>query len=173
MDNKTELQVIGVYENSYGSELGFKIDDIIVAFNSTPISSIDQLCKLIDENKGKQVSYTVRRGTEELTINAVSKPLNLTVRTKGSSAQKASTSDSSIMPGVFYILAIVTLILGMISAVKSMPTSSAGYGNYDQHTSNLSVFIILFATIVPSAIFVAIGKALSYLEQIAKNTAKN
>lgn len=66
-----QVMIADVAKNSPAEQAGLAINDLIVSVNGTSITSLDQLSKIIAENKGNEVTIIVNRNSEQLTVQAV------------------------------------------------------------------------------------------------------
>lgn len=84
----------------------------------------------------------------------------------GAAAQGGETSGLVM---VFYILSGLSLIGGIILGAKFWP-GDPGYGKEWKSIAYTWSIVWIMAGIIEAALFAAIGKALSLLQQIVKNT---
>lgn len=82
ISDKGGLLVARVYENSPAADAGLQAGDLIVAVEDTPITgenaqSMNQAVQLIQGEDGTTVRMTIRRGNEELKIEAVRAEVNV------------------------------------------------------------------------------------------------
>lgn len=65
------VAVIDVAINSPAQQAGLKVGDRIIKIDNEPVSSVEQMQQLTAAKAGSQVAYTIKRGSEEITRNAV------------------------------------------------------------------------------------------------------
>ena len=62
--------IVDVPEDSHNAKSGLQKNDIVTQINGIPARYIDEVKPLLEANKGKQVSVTVKRGEQFITLNA-------------------------------------------------------------------------------------------------------
>lgn len=171
MSNNQGLKIVDVLDESYGASLGLEIGDIILAYNSELLSSVAQLVNLIKQNENSQVTYRIIRNGVEQNFQGISKSLNLSLQPIVAKAPTGEvTAVSSPLSVLFYVLAFVSFVCGLILGAKLWPESEG----YEKNLSTLDyVYSWVWFTVgvVQFSIFIAIGKALAYLKQIVANTS--
>ncbi len=87
-------------------------------------------------------------------------------------ATTTSTDEAPTLSKVFFVLAALSLIGGLILTVTFWPKSSELESGYSYKAVAYTASLIwLTAGIIETALFAAIGQVLVYLNRIAKNTA--
>jgi regulator of sigma E protease len=64
----THPLIAGVASNSPAEQAGIEAGDLVIAFNEQPIASYEQLQAQTRENLGSEVSLTLQRGSEQVTV---------------------------------------------------------------------------------------------------------
>lgn len=64
-----------VLPNTPASEAGLKVDDVILAVNSQPVRSAEQVTQFIRDHKGEPITLTVNRGGQQVNVTATARKL--------------------------------------------------------------------------------------------------
>lgn len=59
-----QIQVMEVIADTPAEKAGVKMGDLIVSIDNTPMASLDQMERYVDENQGKQLNYEIKRKDE-------------------------------------------------------------------------------------------------------------
>lgn len=95
---KTNVQILQVQPHTPADEIGLKAGDLILALDSTPVTSLDFVSSYIQEHRGQKITVEVRRGGTELTLSGtprVSAP-------EGEGALGISFSETAIVSYPWY-----------------------------------------------------------------------
>ena len=71
------LKIVELLGESYGREIGLKVDDILQKLNGNSLSAVNDLTSLLNTNLGKKVIYTVSREGEEFHLEAAASSLGV------------------------------------------------------------------------------------------------
>ncbi len=66
---KTAVQILQIQPHTPAEEIGLKAGDVILAIDTTPVTSLDFVSTYIREHRGQSIAVTVRRGGNELTLS--------------------------------------------------------------------------------------------------------
>jgi len=69
-----KVLIVDIAPNSPAEAAGLQAGDLVLAMNGEPIHSIDRLVQVTQANLGKQVTMTVQRDTERVTVQVVPRP---------------------------------------------------------------------------------------------------
>lgn len=169
MDSSRGLTVVRTLENSYGSAIGIKVGDVILAYNSVQLSSVEQLINLIKRSPNQEIKIKIFRDGNEIELKAEGKSLNLVLQPLALQPKTATQilQSASYLPAVFYILAALDLFGGIALSLTFWPDDLT-------HDAELEEFLSItwfMAGSVGCALLLAIGKGLTYLEQLVINTS--
>lgn len=170
MSNNQGLKIVGLKDESYGASIGLELGDTILAYNSEPLNSVNQLVNLIKQNENAQVTYRIIRNGVEQNLQGESKTLDLTLQPIVAKVATGEVTVSSPLSVLFYVVAFVSLLGGIILGAKLWP-ESMGYGKAPSTVSYVYSWVWFTAGVVQFSIFISIGKTLAYLKQIVANTS--
>jgi S1-C subfamily serine protease len=69
LENETAVLASHIEPNAPAQAAGLRENDLIVGFDNTPVGRVDDLHRLLTENRaGKEVNLDILRGTEKLTL---------------------------------------------------------------------------------------------------------
>jgi regulator of sigma E protease len=71
MPDTRKVMIASVAEGSPAAQAGMAVGDLIIRVNQTPVTSMEQLIATVQENKGKEVTITLLRGDQEISVQAV------------------------------------------------------------------------------------------------------
>ncbi|MGB3073274.1 MAG: RIP metalloprotease RseP [Candidatus Moraniibacteriota bacterium] len=95
---RTDVQILQVQPHTPAEEIGLKAGDIILALDTTPVTTLDFVSTYIREHRGQEISVKVRRGGAELILSGtprVSTP-------EGEGALGISFSETAIVRYPWY-----------------------------------------------------------------------
>ena len=169
MDASRGLKVVETLENSYGSAIGIKVGDVILAYNSVQLSSVEQLISLIKRSQNQEIKIKIFRDGNEIELKAEGKPLNLVLQPLAlqSKTTTQTLQPASYLPAVLYILAALDLFGGIALSLTFWPDDLT----HDAEVEEFLSIAWFMAGIVGCALFASIGKGLTYLEQLVINTS--
>ena len=64
-----QIQVVDLLEDSAAADAGMKSGDVIKGIDDIKFENFEALQKYVDENIGKEITYDVRRGYDDITLN--------------------------------------------------------------------------------------------------------
>lgn len=71
MPDPSKVMIASIAEDSPAAQAGMAVGDLIIRVNQTPVSSMDQLIAIVQDNKGKEVEIVLLRGEQEISVRAV------------------------------------------------------------------------------------------------------
>ena len=123
------LKIVELLGESYGREIGLKVDDILQKLNGNSLSAVNDLTSLLNTNLGKKVIYTVSREGEEFHLEAAASSLGVMLIPNDDGASKleatpqslASTKTSYTFP--FLFLTVIAALIFVATWWQSDTTS--------------------------------------------------